>query len=76
MLLAADCPLTDQNTNYRILLQYGAVINRTNKYKVSALQYASFNGKLEMVNLLLEFGAEKEQLTSQISLCKLNTIKS
>ena len=39
---------------------------------MSALQLASINGQLEMVNLLLEAGAEKEQLTSQIPPCKLN----
>ena len=76
MLLVADCHLTDQNTNYRILLQSGADINRTNKYKVSALHAASRNGHLEMVNLLLEAGAEKEQLTPQIPHCNLNIIHS
>ena len=62
--IVADCPLTDQITNYRILLKFGANINRRDKYKLSALHAASINGHLEMVDLLLEFGAEKEQSTS------------
>ena len=52
-------------TNYRILLQFKADINKTNKAKFSALQLASQTGRLEMVDLLLEAGAEKEQLTFQ-----------
>ena len=75
VLAAADCHLTDQNTNYRILLQSRADINRTDKYKRTALQLASSRGHLEMVNLLLEAGAEKVlQLKCQISICTLISI--
>ena len=44
--------------------------------KSTALHVASLSGKLEMVDLLLEAGAEKELLTSQIPPCNFNIINS
>ena len=66
MLLSAECHLTDQTHYHSVLLLFGADINRIDKNKFSALDYACHIGHLEIVNLLLEAGADKEQLTSQI----------
>ena len=51
-------------SNPRILLNSGADINWRDKMKSTALHVASLSGKLEMVDLLLEAGAEKELSTS------------
>ena len=54
---------------HRILIQSGADINKKDKGNNSALHGASINGHLEMVKLLLEAGANKEQLIFQIPPC-------
>ena len=57
---------TDLTTNcHRILLQSGADINKRDKNSLqSAPHFACDYCHLELVGLLLEAGADKEQITS------------
>ena len=49
---------------HRILLQAGADVNRRNKIEMSALHFACTYCHPGTVELLLEAGADKEQLAS------------
>ena len=47
----------------RILLKSGADVNIVDNFKCSPLHFASSYGHLEMAELLLDAGAEKDQST-------------
>ncbi|KAF8497846.1 ankyrin repeat-containing domain protein [Russula emetica] len=44
----------------RLLIEHGADINLQNRFCTTPLQWASYNGALEVVRLLLEQGADVE----------------
>jgi ankyrin repeat protein len=49
----------------RLLLEHGADINLQDETGLTPLQWASFNGALEVVRLLLEHGADVEATNKQ-----------
>ena len=66
--------LTDHTSlSFRILLQFGADINSVSS-NPDALMIACFMGQLEMAQMLLEAGADKERSTIQTSPCNLFTL--
>ena len=63
------CGVARSTRNYhRILLQFGADFNKSDKKKLSALHFSIHCGNLELVGFLLQVGADKVQLTSQMQL--------